>query len=101
VTAVVTGPADLCRGPEQGAGLARVVVALPKVDAISAEPFRQRHDVVDDKGAAMVCAQPLQRCGEPGEFVLADLFYPKLEGRDRATIQRRPQPTGRRRRPAG
>ena len=45
-----TGDADLRGGAEQGARLARIAVALAEMDAVGADPLRQRHVVVDDEG---------------------------------------------------
>ena len=50
VAAVMGGDADLGGGAEQGAGLARVAVVLAEMDAVGADPFGQRHRIVDDEG---------------------------------------------------
>jgi hypothetical protein len=63
VAAVVAGPADLRRRPEQRPRFAHVPVALPEMHTVRAEPLRQRHAVVDDERHLSVGADALQRLG--------------------------------------
>ena len=58
------------------------------MDAVGAEPFGQRHAVVDDEGDVGIGADALQRLGKPGERVLVDVLDPELEGAATARLQR-------------
>ena len=82
------------RGAEQRARLARIAVLLAEMDAVGAEPLRQRHVVVDDEGDVALGADPLQRLGEPGRLVLVDALHPELEGGDRPGVERGREPSG-------
>ncbi len=70
MAAVVAGLADLRRRPEQGARLPNVAVGLAEVHAVGAEPFGQRHAVVDDERDLGLGANALQRLGETRELML-------------------------------
>src|SRR3546814_16837197 len=94
VAAGVAGYADLRIGAEQTPRLLRIAVALPQMDAVGADPLRQRHLVVDDEGGVVRGADRLQRLGEPRRRVLLDVLDAKLEGRARPRGYALPQPGG-------
>src|SRR3546814_17973341 len=75
--------ADLRVRPEQAPCLLWIAVAMPQMDAVGAQPLRQRHVVVDDEGGAVRGADRPERFGQPRRFMLVDALDPKLKGRDR------------------
>ena len=92
MAAVMGGDADLRRGAEQGAGLARVAVVLAEMDSVGADPLRQRRRIVDDEGDLARGAKPLQRPGEARRLVLVDSLHPKLEGGHGTGVERGGEP---------
>src|SRR3546814_17247437 len=64
------------------------------MDAVGAQPLRQRHVVVDDEGGAVRGADRPERFGPPRRFMLVDALDPKLKGRDRRGRQRLFEPRG-------
>ena len=75
---------------------------LAEMDAVGAEPLRQRDAVVDDERDVGVGADALQRLGEPRQLVLVDVLDPQLERRDRPARSAALSRSGKRRqRPAG
>lgn len=98
MAAVVTGPADLRRRAECGAGYAYISVALAEVNSAGGKPFGKRDAVVDDESDIGVGADALQRLGKPGKVMLLPVLDTKLEGRRKTGLERRSQPV--RKRPA-
>src|SRR3546814_15555773 len=64
MAAVVAGDADLRRGAEQRARLARVAIVLPEMDAVGAEPFGEAAAVVDDERPGARAADFQERLGK-------------------------------------
>src|SRR3546814_2689539 len=64
MAAVVAGDADLRRGAEQRARLARVAIVLPEMDAVGAEPFGEADAVVDDERHVARAADFQERLGD-------------------------------------
>src|SRR3546814_9145070 len=64
MAAVVAGDADLRRGAEQRARLARVAIVLPEMDAVGAEPFGEADAVVDDERHVARAADFPERLGK-------------------------------------
>jgi hypothetical protein len=96
MAAVMAGPADLGTRAEQRTRFANAAVTLPEMHTVGAEPFGQRHAVVDDEGDVRVGADALQRLGEPRQFVLRNVLDPQLERGCDPWSERRPQPIGKR-----
>ena len=94
VAAVVAGYPDLLFRAEQRPRLAHVAVTLAEMDPVGVEPLGHRRAVVDDERDLMVGADPLQRVGEPGQFVAVDALGTQLERRRPAPRHRRAQPVG-------
>ena len=70
VPAVVTGLADLCRGPKKSPRLRDFAIALAKMHPIGAKTLGERHVVVDDERNAGVRTDALQRFSKPRQFII-------------------------------
>ena len=86
--------ADLHVGAEQRARFACVVVVLPEVYAVGAEPLGEARAVVDDEGDVVLGADRLERFGELRGGVLVDALYAELERRNRPGAERAAQTIG-------
>src|SRR3546814_14834135 len=94
MAAVVAGDADLRRGAEQRARLARVAIVLPEMDAVGAEPFGEADAVVDDERHVARAADFQERLGKARTLLLIDLFDAELEPRHRHGLERTAHPPG-------
>jgi hypothetical protein len=94
MAAVVAGDADLPRRAEQRARLARIAVALAKVDAVRPPRLASAMLSLTTKATVALGTDRLEGLGQARRLMLVHILHTAAERRDFAPVQRRAELIG-------